>query len=196
MSIKYLLAATLVGGIGMTVGQAGASAQSVSVLGISPMQHCAEAAAAVEAGGKATDQNIETCNQVVHGSQLVPVERAVTLLNRGVLHLARSENELAIADFDGALKISDDLAEAYDDRAIAESALHRYPAAEADFSRALALKPAHPEMVYFNRAMTDEDAGDMKQAYLDYRAAATANPAWDKPAKELARFTVAHPAGS
>jgi hypothetical protein len=38
--------------------------------------------------------------------------------------------------------------------------------------------------------MAREDAGDLVGAYLDYRQASQLDPAWDRPKKELARFTV------
>ncbi|MBV8113160.1 MAG: tetratricopeptide repeat protein, partial [Silvibacterium sp.] len=66
-----------------------------------------------------------------------------------------------------------------------------YELATSDFTASLALSPEHPERVLFNRALAYEDQRDLKRAYLDYRQAAELNPAWDKPAHELARFTVA-----
>ena len=60
----------------------------------------------------------------------------------------------------------------------------------ANFDRALTFNPAHPEKVYFNRALAREDMGDIKGAYADYRQASQLNPLWDKPKRELARFKV------
>jgi tetratricopeptide (TPR) repeat protein len=107
-----------------------------------------------------------------------------------VLHLARGEHDQAIADFDQALKAQPSLAIAYNDRGIAQAALHHYSLATSDFTQALALKPAHPEQILFNRAMAFEDQGDLKKAYSDYRSAAELAPSWDQPRQELARFNV------
>jgi tetratricopeptide (TPR) repeat protein len=58
---------------------------------------------------------------------------------------------------------------------------HRPQAAAANFYRALMFSPAHPEKVYFNRALAREDMGDLNGAYADYAQAAKLVPQWDQP---------------
>ncbi len=197
MSTKFLLSLSALGGISMAFAVSTASAQeSVSVLGVTPAEHCAAAAATAGKTGTAGLTSLEVCNEAVASRDLVQQEVGVARLNRGVVHLARAEYEAAISDFSAAIKDGVNPAIALNDRGAAESALHQYVAAQADFTQALEQKPEHPETVYFNRALTYEDQGDLKHAYQDYRKAAAANPTWDKPTKELARFTVSRPSMS
>jgi tetratricopeptide (TPR) repeat protein len=169
-----------------------ASAQDArTVLGPTYLEDCARAAS--DHAAKVGIDLVQTCSKAIAESHATKGEQASAFLNRGVLRLARGEHEQAIADFDMALKIQPNLSVAYNDRGIAQSALRRFAKAEADFTQALALSPSHPEQVLFNRAMAYEDLGDLKRAYLDYRKAAELAPSWDKPAKELARFSVSRP---
>jgi tetratricopeptide (TPR) repeat protein len=115
---------------------------------------------------------------------------AAALTNRGVLHLARAEYAATIADSSAALQVDGRIAEALVNRGVALMLQGRLNDAVADLSKGLELAPSHAERAYFNRAMAREDMGNVKGAYLDYREAARLDPSWDRPKKELARFTV------
>jgi len=167
------------------------AAEAETVLGRSNLSECIDAAAAAEQSGKAGESGLLACQHALMEELSTTSERAAALLSRGVLHLTRGENALAIKDLDQALKLKPTSSEALNDRGIAHYALHQYELATSDFTASLALSPEHPERVLFNRALAYEDQRDLKRAYLDYRQAAELNPAWDKPAHELARFTVA-----
>ena len=67
---------------------------------------------------------------------------------------------------------------------------HRPQAAAANFERALMFNPAHPEKVYFNRALAREEMGDLGGAYADYAQAAKLAPQWEQPKREMIRFTI------
>ena len=67
---------------------------------------------------------------------------------------------------------------------------HRPQAAAANFERALMFNPAHPEKVYFNRALAREEMGDLSGAYADYAEAAKLAPQWEQPKREMIRFTI------
>jgi Flp pilus assembly protein TadD len=88
--------------------------------------------------------------------------------------------------------VNANIPQAHINRGIALNAEKRNREAGQAFTDALALNPAHAEIVYFDRAMAREDSGDMKGAYLDYRKAAQLAPTWDTPKQQLARFNVAH----
>jgi tetratricopeptide (TPR) repeat protein len=115
---------------------------------------------------------------------------AAAYINRGLLHLMRSEFDKAVADSNVALALDSNLPEAAINRGAALLQTHRPADAAADFTHALEFAPAHLERVYFDRAMAREDMGDIKGAYADYRQASLLNPQWDKPRRELARFKV------
>ena len=115
---------------------------------------------------------------------------AAAYINRGLLHLMRSEFDKAIADSNVALALDNNLPEAAINRGAALLQAHRPADAAVDFTHAIELAPTHLERVYFDRAMAREDMGDIKGAYADYRQASQLNPLWDKPKRELARFKV------
>jgi len=175
-------------------------------------QVCAAAAAAAEEQSSASDSQVAACTlairiasggeaevqilaQLRSGNAIVmPTEAwdriAAAYINRGVLHLMRSEFDKAVADSNVALALDSNLPEAAINRGAALLQTHRPADAAADFTHALEFAPAHLERVYFDRAMAREDMGDIKGAYADYRQASQLNPQWEKPMRELARFKV------
>ena len=165
----------------------------------SPAVACADAAAFAARQQTATKSDIATCTRAIDLAAFQPlatrmsfhdVFRAAALTNRATLYLARAEYDNAIADSSAALQLDGRLTEAMVNRGVALLELHRASDADADFSRAIALSPAHQEKIYFDRAMAREDMGDKKGAYADYRQASALAPNWDAPKKELARFKV------
>jgi len=190
MSKIAILSAVAV--LALVTGHSVMAQESTTVLGPTLFDECANAAASAQKIGKADRAGIDTCSQAIGRSWSTVGETAAAFLNRGTLHLVRGENEQAAADFSRAIKASPSLAAAYNDRGVAYSALHRSAEAVRDFTTALSLKADNADQVLFNRAMAHEDQGDLKLAYLDYRAAADLNPQWDLPAKQLARFSVGH----
>jgi tetratricopeptide (TPR) repeat protein len=151
---------------------------------------CANAAARAQAKGTVTDWDMAECTLAIRLAYYEP-QRAAALNNRSALFLVSGQYAASIADSNAALQLDDQLPEAYVNRGAALLLQHRSADAVADFARALALTPAHREIVYFDRAMAREDMGDIKGAYADYRAASDLNPGWDRPKQELVRFTVA-----
>jgi len=179
--------------VGLLAGAPALAQESMTVLGQSLLEQCNNAAASAQRLGTAGFTDLQICSDAIARSWSTEGEIATAYRNRGAMRLARGEPDMAIADFTRAIKADPNYAAAYNDRGVAYSALHRSADATRDYTRALALKPENADQILFNRAMAYEDQGDLKRAYLDYRQAADLNPAWDLPAKQLARFTVAVP---
>jgi tetratricopeptide (TPR) repeat protein len=188
MSKKGILAA--VATIALMAGHAAPAQESKTVLGPTLFEECANAAIAAQRAETDVKAGIATCTEAAEHSWSTLSERAFAYLDRGTLHMARGENGLAIADFGRAIKANPGLAAAYNDRGVAYSALHRQADAVRDFTQALTLHAENADQILFNRAIAYEDQGDLKLAYLDYRAAAEINPGWSLPSEQLARFTV------
>ena len=150
----------------------------------------AQAAAAPDVGGVATENGLNACTMAVNAAGAAKDQLVGSLTNRSILHLARKEYDAAIADSTAALEIDSNLPNALVNRGVAQMLAGRPREAVADLTRGLQNGPAFPERAYFNRAMAREDAGDAAGAYVDYRRASELSPAWDRPKKELARFTV------
>jgi len=165
---------------------------SVLAFSPNPIDQCSALAGKAETAASAANQSVSICDRAVERARQSGDDLAESYVNRSVIHLARLEYDATIADSDAALRIHAGISQALVNRGIALSAKGRNAEAADSFTRALALNPAHPETIYFNRALTREDAGDAKGAYLDYRKAAQLAPTWDSPKQQLARFTVAH----
>ena len=162
---------------------------SASLLASGTADSCAAASAAAQDNGRATDAALANCNMAVKLA-ISAGARAEVLNNRSVLHYARGEYDAALADNTAALKINDRMAEAIVNRGSIYLVQHRPQAAAANFDRSLMFNPAHPEKVYFNRALAREDMGDVNGAYADYAQASKLAPQWEQPKREMNRFTI------
>lgn len=182
--LKSLIFFGVVASVMLTAGEA--TAQSVTVLGGGMARQCSNAALAGE-----SDRKFEAlCTLAVETELLSQRDRAGTYVNRGVMKLRRSEFGPARIDFDMAVQLKPDLAEAYVNRGASYVGARRYAEGLADLNRALELGVDEPEKAYYNRALAYEGLDDMKAAYFDYQKAVELSPEWDAPRRELARFTV------
>ena len=168
---------------------AAATLPSGSLLATGMADSCAAASAAAQDGGKVTDAALANCTLAVKLAYYYKA-RAEVLNNRSVLHYARADYDAALADNTAALKLDDRMAEAIVNRGSIFLVQHRPQAAAANFERALTFSPAHPEKVYFNRALAREEMGDLSGAYADYAQAAKLAPQWEQPKQEMIRFTI------
>jgi tetratricopeptide (TPR) repeat protein len=168
---------------------ANSSWPSASLLASGTADTCAAASAAAQESGRASDAALANCTMAVKLA-IGDGARAEVLNNRSVLHYARGEYDAALSDNTSALKLNDRMAEAIVNRGSIYMMQHRPQAAAANFDRALMFNPAHPEKVYFNRALAREDMGDASGAYADYAQAAKLDPQWDQPRHEMSRFTI------
>ncbi len=133
-----------------------AHARRTVIVGVSPANDCYIAVTQRRQDGDAIDK----CTLALTDDFLSRQVRAVTYVNRSVLHLRRHESRLALNDANEAIDL--------------QNALSQDDAARA----------------YFYRATANEDLGANRSAYEDYRHAAELSPSWAAPRTELARFQV------
>ncbi|MCS6985968.1 MAG: tetratricopeptide repeat protein [Sphingomonadaceae bacterium] len=134
---------------------------------------------------------VEVCTRALQTEPLKRRDRAATLVNRGILHMQARDFDRALADYDAALRLMPELAEAHVNKGIA--LLHRGGAdreAVAALTRGLELGPSRPEVAFYTRAVAHEILGNARAAYEDYQAALAARPGWEEPIEQLKRFTV------
>ena len=131
-----------------------------------------------------------TCNEAITGGVLPEIDRPGVFVNRGVLCCRCSARADAMNDFNHALTINPDTAEALVNRGMLLIADGKAAEGVADIDRALALGTERPERAYLNRGRGREDLKDVKGAYADYKMADTLKPDWAPVKAELARFTV------
>jgi tetratricopeptide (TPR) repeat protein len=133
---------------------------------------------------------IDACNRAIKEDALTPKDRASTFINRGIVRSYLNDLVGALEDYDKALSIKPDFAEAFANRGSVFIRMERYDDALVALNKALALELKKPERVYYNRAIVYEKQGMMRQAYEDLRKAVEIAPLWHQPKRELMRYQV------
>jgi tetratricopeptide (TPR) repeat protein len=162
-----------------------AASGNVVISGNPQAEACQEAAKFGDFNGVGIDE----CSLALGRALMSNHDLAATYVDRGAIYMQHHQYGPAKADFDSALKLDPTIANAYVDRGGALIAMKRYADSIADIDRGLALGPEQPEKAYYNRAIDDENLGDLKTAYADYQKASQLKPDWAAPKTELARFT-------
>lgn len=161
---------------------------AVTVIGNSYARSCYEAA---ESKSLPRPSDLENCDRAIADEALTEHDRVATHVNRGVLRSRRGHTEAALTDFDAALARDPSEPEAYFNKA---AVLLRSPGGADEalklFSVALEKKTRHPARAYLGRGIAQEELGNLRAAYSDYRRASAADPKWAEPRTELARFVV------
>lgn len=135
--------------------------------------------------------SIDVCSRALTEESLSRRDRAATLVNRGIVYMYARDMDRAIADYQAAIRMDPNLAEAHVNHGIA--LLHKGGAdrdAIAALTKGLAMNPSRPEVAFYTRAVAHELIGNVREAYEDYQAAAAAKPEWQEPAEQLKRFSI------
>lgn len=112
------------------------------------------------------------------------------LVNRGVIQLGYERFDLAIDDFNDAIKYDATIGDAYVNRGAAEIGKRKFAIGRDDIDHGLSLGADEPQKAYYNRGLADEYLGDETAAFNDYTKASQLDPTWIWPKHELVRFTV------
>lgn len=180
---KMLIAIAVYGAAAMP------TAAAISVLGAGHGQLCYEAAAY----NRPLNAALRDCGMALEDEALSANDRAATLVNRGIVQMQAKNFSAAIVDYDAAIRMRPETAEAYVNKGIA--LLHlggRDAEAVAVLSEGLSRNPSRPEVAYYSRGVAYEMVGDNRQAFEDYSKAAELAPGWSDPATQLQRFKVLH----
>ncbi len=180
----YLLGAAA--GLAACAFAAPASA-SIMVLGNSDARMCFLAA---DSPMLPMARDVRRCDDALTRANISAYEVVATHVNRGILRLRRGQVDLAIDDFDRAIELDPNQAEAYLNKGAA--LLRRENAGEAMslFTMALERNTTRPALAHYGRAIANETLGNLGAAYRDYTAASRIDPEWNQPRQELARFRV------
>lgn len=166
------------------------AAAGVVILAENPGTRCANNATLAADNLMPRADALETCNDAITGGVLPAVDRPGVFVNRGVLLVSMNRKADAMNDFNHALSINPDVAEALVNRGMLLIEQGKPAEGVADIDRAIALRTQRPERAYLNRGRGREDLNDVKGAYADYKMADTLKPDWEPVKAELARFTV------
>ena len=116
--------------------------------------------------------------------------RAALLMDRGVVRVRLGDNAGALADYNAAIALNPQLGDAYVSRAGVLIAMKRYDEARSDVAQGMALGASNMHAAFFSRAVIEEESGDVRAAYRDYKQALAIKPDYWAAQRELARFKV------
>ena len=114
--------------------------------------------------------------------------RAALLMDRGVVKARLANNAGALEDYNAAIALNANLGDAYVSRAGVLIAMKRYDDARSDIAQGMALGASNMHAAFFGRAVIEEETGDVKAAYRDYKQALAIKPDYWAAQRELARF--------
>jgi len=118
---------------------------------------------------------IHSCTQAINSGQLSDEALAASFHNRGLAYGRGREHDLAIQDFDQAVRLNPNHADAFADRGGAYGDRREYNRAIQDFDGAIQLNPNHAG-AFFGRAVGYVNKGNYDRAMQDYDRAIRLNP--------------------
>lgn len=168
------------------VAPAGA-ASAAAVIGTGYARNCFDAATRK----RSLREALRLCDSALLDDALATRDRAATLVNRGIINMQARKIDAALADYDAAIKLSPETAEAWINKGIALVQIgNRDDEAVVLLTEGIARSPQQPAVAYYSRAIAYEGLGRPRQAYEDYSRAAQLDPDWSEPAEQLQRFKV------
>jgi tetratricopeptide (TPR) repeat protein len=160
---------------------------SVFVVGSSDARLCYQAA---DSPLNPTVRDVRRCDDALLRENLSQYEIVATHVNRGILRLRRGLVEAAITDFDEAIRLDPQQAEAYLNKGTALLQRDNPTEALQLYTVALERDTSRPAIAHYGRAIANEQLGNVRQAYADYQRASQLAPDWNDPRVELQRFRV------
>ena len=161
---------------------------AVTVVGNSSARMCF---AAADSPMSPTAGDVVYCDDAFRGESLSLHDTVATHVNRGILRLRRNQIDGAIADFDAAIGLDPNQPEAYLNKGAALIRMDQNPDEALQlFTMAIDRHTRRPEVAHFGRAIANEELGNVRAAYNDYRRASELRPEWRDPQVELQRFRI------
>jgi tetratricopeptide (TPR) repeat protein len=177
---------TFAGGIALLALPLSAAHSSIITIGEGFARSCYESSEA----HIATPATIEACSRAFTEQALNPRDEVATHVNRGILYYLSGNLSAANRDYDAALALDPNEAEAWLNKGMAALKARDSASAAPMFDRALALKTVRPALAYYGRAIVNEDRGNLRQAYADLQRARDLEPRWALPGEQLKRYIV------
>ncbi|NND83000.1 MAG: tetratricopeptide repeat protein [Gammaproteobacteria bacterium] len=175
---------------GLWIASSPALAQSMQVLGGSSFaKECFELSSTASMTGFASRSDVEVCDRAISYGSLKKKDLVATYVNRGVLQVAIEDYEAAVKDYNRAIELSDDTAEAYVNRGNMWFLVEKYPEAIADYDRALELGLHKAHIAMLNKGMALEGQGRLEEAREQYLAALAIVEDWPMAVRKLERVS-------
>lgn len=119
------------------------------------------------------DLRLRACSSIIEGK--AENDKPAAYNNRGGAYVLKGEIGRAIADFDRAIALNPEFADAYHNRGFVYREKGEAGRAIADYDRAIALNPKDAK-AYNNRGIAYDDKGEYDRAIADYNRAIALKP--------------------
>lgn len=158
-------------------------AQSVTIFGNNDAQQCF-----FYSKLPLGSSGVEFCDRALKFGGLSKQDRAATLVNRGINLNHAGRHDDAMADYQSALKLSPELAEAFVNRGNTFVFKKQFELARTDYTRAIELETRDLHAAYYNRGLAHEALRDMDSAFADYVEAIRLKPEWGLAMERIVRY--------
>jgi len=184
--MKLFLAAAALAAL-TTTALAGSQVQQV-IYNVDAVSKCSQAANGPTNLQADLKNGLQACSVAL--SDPAMTHRAALMLDRGVIEVRLGDTAAALKDYSGAIALDGTLGDAYISRAGLLVEMKRYDEARADIAQGIALGAGNLHVAYYSRAVIEEEGGDVRSAYRDYRQALAIRPDFAPAIRELSRFKV------
>jgi tetratricopeptide (TPR) repeat protein len=133
------------------------------------------------------DRQISSCTALIQSDRETTETQAAAYNNRGIAYAAKGDTELAIADFNEAIRLNPGFAGTYLNRGKTYALKGNYDLAVNDLTEAVRLDSRYTES-YVSRGYVFEQKGDNASAIADYRKALSIDPSYQWVKDELKRL--------
>ena len=161
------------------------TSHNVTVFGNSDAQQCYLQTKLIWGGGS---DALDYCNRALKFGGLTRKDKAATLVNRGINFTRTGQHEDALKDFEAALAINSELAEAYLNRGNTFIFKRDFRQALDDYNRAIELGTKDAHAAYYNRGLAYEALSDLDNAYADFVQATFIRPEWEMALERIERY--------
>jgi tetratricopeptide (TPR) repeat protein len=117
--------------------------------------------------GPNIDLVVHGCTAVIEAAQEGPVKLALAFNNRGVARRLQGEYDLALQDYNEAIRLNPTSAAQFNNRGVIYRIKGNYDQAIADYGQAIALRNDYPA-AFYNRALAYADKGAFDSALADF----------------------------
>lgn len=162
------------------------AAAAVLTVGGPLAKSCYEAAR----GGSTGAYAIEGCTRALEEEGLPVRDRAATYVNRGIVYMGAGHFTDADADFDAALKLSENLPDGWLNKGFIRLRQGKGGGALPLIQKGIDAGAKRQALALFARGVAHEQMGDFRAAYADLTRARDLAPGWSLPREYLASYQV------
>ncbi len=135
-----------------------------------------DAASCYEDAADQFSEDLTHCNEALDDRTMSKADRKKTLVNRGVILNRRGDYNEALVDFNAAIEIDSEIAEAYLNRGNTWFFAGRHDDAMADYEKSLALGISKPWAAWYNIGLIHDAKKEPEKAQEAYRKSLEFNP--------------------